>query len=133
MALQLELVTPEKLIFSAPANLVEVPGSEGDMGILEGHAPLISQLRAGVVEIVANDNKAKKVFVAGGFVEVTPERCTILAEEAALVSEIKADEVKTRLADAKRDYDHAKDESAKVAAEKRVAIAEAMVEALGKK
>ncbi len=88
-ALTFELVAPERLLVSQTVAMVIVPGTEGDMGILAGHAPLISGLRTGVVD-VRNDSNAvgTRYFVAGGFIEVTGERCTVMAEEAIPVSEM---------------------------------------------
>lgn len=76
-----ELVTPEKLFYSGKADMVVIPGSEGDFGVLPGHSPLISLVRDGVVSI-SNGEKHKQVSVSGGFAEVTGERCTIIAEVA---------------------------------------------------
>src|SRR5919107_3579369 len=77
-----ELVSPERLLVSQPVDMVVVPGSEGDFGVLPGHAPLISTVRPGVIEIYAGKAVKDRIFVAGGFAEVTRERCTVLAEEA---------------------------------------------------
>ena len=83
-----ELVSPERLLVSRPVTMVTVPGSEGDFGVLPGHAPMVSTLRVGVVGIKADGEAETRFFVAGGFAEVSPERCTVLAEEAILVAEL---------------------------------------------
>ena len=85
-----ELVSPEKLLLSKSAVMVTVPGSEGDYGVLARHAPLITAVRIGVIEVYETDDKtvSDRIFVAGGFAEVTGERCTVLAEEALPVAEI---------------------------------------------
>lgn len=131
--IQLELVTPQKLTFSNPVQLVEVPGIEGDMGVLPEHAPCITQLRPGVVEIVESNAKRIRVFVSGGVAEITAERCTILAKEAIAVSEIKAADVKERLSEAERAHSKAKDEKTKIAAEADLEVAEAMAAVLASK
>ncbi|MCE3232058.1 MAG: atpC [Rickettsiaceae bacterium] len=95
-----ELVTPEQLVFAVEADLVEVPGSEGDFGVLHNHAPMISTLRPGVVT-VHEDGKSRQVFVSGGFAEVTNELCTIIAEQAVDTSTISDDELKKLIEDAK--------------------------------
>ena len=128
--IQLELVTPQKLIFSEAVELVEIPGIEGDIGILADHAPTISQLRAGVVEIVLSNAKRLRVFVSGGVVEVTNERCTILAKEAINVVDINAADVKERLSEAERAHSKAKDEKSKIAAEADLEVAEALASVL---
>lgn len=87
---QFELVSPEKTILSKPALMVTVPGEEGEFGVLVGHSPLITFMKPGVICVYENEetNITDKIFVAGGFVEVTGERCVVLAEEAMLVSEL---------------------------------------------
>ena len=77
-----ELVSPERLVISAPVEMVVVPGAEGDFGVLPGHAPFISTVRTGVISIWSGGAVTQRIFVAGGFAEVNPERCTVLAEEA---------------------------------------------------
>lgn len=77
-----ELVTPERLILSTEVEMVVVPGAEGNFGVLPGHAPLISTIRPGTVDIYENRAITERIFVVGGIAEVTPERCTVLADEA---------------------------------------------------
>lgn len=79
---QFELVTPERLLLSEAVEMVVVPGSEGNFGVLPGHSLLISTIRPGTIEVYEGRNVTRRIFVAGGFAEVTPERCTVLAEEA---------------------------------------------------
>src|SRR6204780_5685352 len=83
-----ELVSPEKLLLSEDVAMVVVPGDEGNFGVLPGHALLISTVRPGVIDVYAQDQRAvtQRIFVSGGFAEVTPERCTVLADEAMPVS-----------------------------------------------
>ena len=84
MPIQFELVTPERLLVSAEVEMVVVPGTEGNFGVLPGHAPLISTIRPGTVDIYQQNRTtiAERIFVVGGIAEVTPERCTVLADEA---------------------------------------------------
>jgi F-type H+-transporting ATPase subunit epsilon len=80
---QFELVTPERLVLSTAVEMVVVPGTEGNFGVLPGHAPLISTIRPGMIEIYeTRPYVSERVFVVSGIAEVTPERCTVLAEEA---------------------------------------------------
>ena len=81
--LEFELVTPERLLFSEPVEMVVVPGTEGNFGVLPGHAPLISTIRPGMIEIYEGQNVTRRIFVVSGVAEVTAERCTVLADEAA--------------------------------------------------
>jgi F-type H+-transporting ATPase subunit epsilon len=79
---QFELVTPERLVLSTMVEMVVVPGTEGNFGVLPGHAPLISTIRPGMIEIYENRAVIERIFIVSGIAEVTPERCTVLAEEA---------------------------------------------------
>jgi len=85
---QFELVTPEKLILSTAVEMVVVPGTEGNCGVLPGHSPLISTIRPGMIEIYENRTVTERIFVVSGIAEVTPERCTVLAEEAVAPSSL---------------------------------------------
>ena len=80
---QFELVTPERLMLSTEVEMVVVPGTEGNFGVLPGHSPLISTIRPGMIDIYqTRPTISERIFVVGGIAEVTPERCTVLAEEA---------------------------------------------------
>src|ERR1700733_10371524 len=100
MPVSLEIVSPEKLLLSRAVDMVVIPASEGDMGVLEGHAPMIVMLRGGLIALYEGDQVTDTLFVAGGFAEVTPERCTVLAGEAMPVNEIERTEAEKRLRDA---------------------------------
>lgn len=100
MPINLEIVSPEKLLLSRDVDMVVIPALEGDMGVLEGHAPVMAILRGGVVSLYSGDQVTETLFVAGGFAEVTPERCTVLAGEAMPVNEIERSEAEKRLQDA---------------------------------
>src|SRR5450755_2363322 len=100
MPINLEIVSPEKLLLSRDVDMVVIPASEGDMGVLDGHSPMTVALRGGVVSLYEGERVTESLFVAGGFAEVTPERCTVLAGEAMPVNEIDRTEAETRLRDA---------------------------------
>lgn len=126
-----EIVTPAQLMLSEAAELVILPGAEGDFGVLPGHSPMLSALRPGTIEI--RDKALKvldRIFVEGGFIDVTPQRCTVLAEEAVKVSAISRADAETRL---KHAYDAVAVSTTlkvKINAERDVRIAEAMVAAV---
>lgn len=88
--LQFELVSPEKLLLSEAVAMVVVPGGEGNFGVLPGHSLLISTVRPGVIDVYGDEQNqvTERIFVAGGFAEVTPERCTVLADEAVPLSSL---------------------------------------------
>jgi F-type H+-transporting ATPase subunit epsilon len=97
MPLQFELVTPEELLVSRDVDMVVVPGSEGNFGVLPGHSPLISTIRPGTIDIYEGQNIAERIFVVGGIAEVTPERCTVLAEEAMPPDSLERGALETEL------------------------------------
>jgi F-type H+-transporting ATPase subunit epsilon len=97
MPVEFELVTPEELLVSRDADMVVVPGSEGNFGVLPGHAPLISTIRPGTIDIYEGSTIAERIFVAGGLAEVTPERCTVLADEAWTLDELDRAELEAEL------------------------------------
>ncbi|MGD0433415.1 MAG: ATP synthase F1 subunit epsilon [Acetobacteraceae bacterium] len=102
MPINLEIVSPEKLLLSRDVDMVVIPAFEGDMGVLEGHAPVTVILRGGVVSLYEGDRVTDTLFVDGGFAEVTPERCTVLASEAMPTNEIERSEAEKRLQDAEQ-------------------------------
>jgi F-type H+-transporting ATPase subunit epsilon len=87
MALHFELVSPQKLVFSGEVDQVDVPGAEGDFGVLPGHAPLVTTLRPGILTVITGGN-AQKIVVLGGFAEVSAEGLTVLADVAEAVEDI---------------------------------------------
>ncbi len=132
---EFELVSPQKLVKSEPVEMVVVPGAEGDFGVLPGHSPLIATVRPGVIDIHEGGQVKESIFVAGGFAEVSPDRCTVLAEEAVPVTDIDKDAAEKRLEDAKAALAKAEEDpdggtGAKTAAEKELKTAEAMVAAV---
>ena len=87
MALHFELVSPQKLVFSGEVDQVDVPGAEGDFGVLAGHAPLVTTLRPGILTVFTGGN-AQKIVVLGGFAEVSSEGLTVLADLAEAIEDI---------------------------------------------
>jgi F-type H+-transporting ATPase subunit epsilon len=85
---QFELVSPERLLLSQAVEMVVVPGAEGDFGVLKDHAPLISAVRPGVIEVHDDGAVKERIFVEGGFAEVTGERCTVLTAKATPVADL---------------------------------------------
>ena len=77
-----ELVTPERLLLSDQVEMVVVPGTEGDFGVLPGHAPLLSTIRPGTIDVYEGRAVHQRIFISGGIAEVTPQRCTVLADAA---------------------------------------------------
>lgn len=129
---EFELVAPTRLLVSEPVEMVVVPGEEGDFGALPGHAPLISQVRPGVIGIYGEGEVRRRIFVAGGFAEVTPERCTVLAEEAIPVEDIDAASAEARLAAARAAMQAPEDDDPRAEAQRQreLRIAEALAAAV---
>ncbi len=128
--LNFELVSPEKLLLSEDVEMVVVPGSEGDLGVLAGHAPVVSSVRPGMISIFDGNTVTARLFVVGGFVEVTAGRCTVLAEEALPMEEIDRPSVEKEISDLRGDLSAAADEAEQHSLAARLAIAEAKLEAL---
>ena len=127
--LEFELVSPEKLLLSDNVAMVVVPGAEGDFGVLVGHTPLISSLRPGVIETYRGGKVEKRIFVAGGFTEVTAERCTVLAEEAVPLADIDVKAAEERIKVANETILTSENDIVRNAAETDLAVAEAMLAA----
>lgn len=125
-----ELVSPERLLVSQAVDMVVVPGGEGNFGVLAGHAPMITTVRPGVIEIFEGDRVVDRIFVAGGFAEVTEERCTVLAEEAVNVADLDRAALEQQVKDLSEDVDDAKTEAERAQAEARLALARAKLEAV---
>ena len=126
---EFELVSPERLLLSEPVEMVVVPGTEGDFGVLPGHAPFISTLRPGVITVYQSRQPKEAIFVAGGVAEVTPERCTVLAEEALRIAEADREQVQARVREARAHLESCGAHE-RPAARRHVDIAEALMAAL---
>ena len=114
-----ELVSPEKLLLSGDAEMVTVPGSEGDMGVLANHAPVMISLRPGIVGVTLEDGTVSDFFVRGGFADITPSAVTVLAEFALPKAEMTRDmfDEQKRIAQEDHDAHHAAgDEEKRIAA-----------------
>ena len=117
------LVMPERELLATEADMVVVPGSEGDFGVLPGHAPLISTVRPGVIEVFRGTKAEQRFLVVGGFAEVTPERCTVLADEAMPFETVTAEQLAERERVAEHNVVEAKSDLDLAAAQKALAAA----------
>jgi F-type H+-transporting ATPase subunit epsilon len=125
-----ELVAPERLLFSADIEMVVVPGGEGDFGVLAGHAPMISTVRAGVIEIHDEGKETEKIFVAGGCAEVSDNRCTVLAEDAVPVAELDRASLEQRIRNAEEDLEDAESDEQRHRLEGKLELLQGMLRAL---
>ncbi|MCC5982379.1 MAG: F0F1 ATP synthase subunit epsilon [Oceanicaulis sp.] len=127
--LQFDLVSPEARVFSGEVDMVVVPGSEGDFGVLPGHAPFMSTIRTGTIDVHA-ENVVTRIFVYGGFAEVTPQGLTILAEETAELATLDAADIRNRLEAAHLRAKDAADDHARETAEAEIVKLETMQAAM---
>ena len=116
-----ELVSPERVLMSGDAEQVLLPGAEGDMTILPGHAPVVSTLRPGVLDIVLTGSKAR-VFVKSGFAEVSADRVTVLADKAYDMAEFDSARIAVELAAAESELANAANDDARFFASEAVAV-----------
>src|SRR4051794_3601508 len=128
----LELVSPERLLLSRQVEMATIPAAEGEMGVLPGHSPMIVTLRGGVIRVRENGAETERLFVGGGFAEVSPERVTVLADEATPLASLSRSEAERRLADAEavlREVGNDESEAKRDLALNRVLSARAMLDA----
>lgn len=116
---QFELVSPERLLMSEPVDQVVVPGSEGQFTVMKGHAPFMTTLRPGVIDIVRGSNTIR-VFVRGGFADANAAGLTILAEMAIPVADIDPAQLAQEVKNAQEDVADARDGATRDAAEQRL-------------
>jgi F-type H+-transporting ATPase subunit epsilon len=111
-----ELVTPERMALSEDVGQVVVPGVEGDFTVLPGHAPVISALRPGIIDVTLPDAQKTRIFVKGGFAEIDADRLTVLAERALDVEAMDAAAVARELEAAEAELASASDDASRLAA-----------------
>jgi F-type H+-transporting ATPase subunit epsilon len=132
MPVALEIISPEKLLLSRPVDMVVIPGTEGDLGILPGHSKLITGLRGGLVDLYENGKITDRYFVSGGFAEVTGERCSVLADSITRQADLDTGTAELALVQAKQNYadtDIADSDAYRIASD-RLISAQAMVDSL---
>ena len=132
MAIALEIISPEKLLLARDVDMVVIPGTEGDLGILPGHSKLITGLRGGLVDIYQKNAITDRFFVSGGFAEVTESYCAVLADAITRQSELNPATAAKLLEEAKAAYDAVDmtDRDAYREASDRLISAQAMVDSI---
>ena len=123
------LVSPERMLLSGEVDMVVVPGTDGDFGVLPGHAPVISTIRMGVIE-VHDGSRVERMFISSGVCEVSADRCTILADEARPVANLERAELDQKLKDAGEDLADARGEDEAYAAAEKIERLKGMLDAL---
>ncbi len=124
------LVSPERELFSGPVDEVVAPGSEGEFGVLAHHAPFMATLAAGALRVIDGGDE-RRIFVRGGFADVTPQGLTVLAEEAVDLADVDPAALAKDLQDAREDLADAEDDAKKAAAQAHLDKLEAMQAAMG--
>ncbi len=110
---QFDLVSPEKLLMSDPVEQVTVPGADGQFTVLKGHAPFLSTLKPGILDITAEDGSSQRIYVRGGFADVNASGLTVLAEQAMPMEEVNAEIMAQQVTDAQEDLADAGDDAEK--------------------
>lgn len=106
-----DLVSPEQMLLSEDVRMVTLPGTEGNFGVLAGHAPVISTLRPGVIEVKDGESGDMRIFVRGGFAEVDPKKVVVLAEEAIPLDDFDVEALEARIRDTEEDLTAAKSDA----------------------
>jgi F-type H+-transporting ATPase subunit epsilon len=109
--IQFDLVSPERLLLSEAVDMVTLPGSEGEFGVLPGHAPVLSTLNPGIVDVKGLSPALSRLYVRGGFVEVNSDKVTVLAEEAVALSDVDPAELDQQIKNLGEDLAAAKSDA----------------------
>ncbi len=116
-AFKFELVSPERLLVSAQVESVVIPGAEGEMTVMANHAPVMTTVKAGVVSLRTAAGADERYVVFGGFADILPSGCTLLAESAVAVKDIDRSDLARRIKEAKEDLADARDDDSRTKAE----------------
>lgn len=126
-----ELVSPEARLVSEPATMAIIPGEEGEFGVLPGHTSLVATVRPGVVTVHRPGySEPQRIFIAGGFADVSATNCTVLAEEAVSIEDLNAAALEQSLRDLREDLALAKDDFERIRLERKIALVKAKLEAV---
>ncbi len=120
-AFQFELVSPERLLVSEKIESVVIPATEGEMTVMANHAPVMTTIKPGVVTVKTASGQQERYVVFGGFADILPAGCTLLAESAVAVKDLDRDDIARRVQDAREDVADAKDDAARTRAEQYLA------------
>lgn len=125
-----ELVSPEKKLISQDVYSVQIPGDEGEFGVLANHSSLLASLKPGVVKLYeTQDSKPRTVFIAGGFADVSAKNCTVLAEEAIPVEDLNRESLEQHLKDLNEDLGMASETADKRRVHDKIVLVKAKIQA----
>jgi F-type H+-transporting ATPase subunit epsilon len=126
-----ELVSPEQKLISEQAYQVTIPGEEGDVGVRAGHMALVMTVRPGVVEVMRSENSTtEKIFIAGGFADISQTNCTLLAEQAVPLANLNADKLSAEIANLNEHITLADTADERASLNKKLVIVSAMLDAV---
>ena len=126
-----ELVSPERKLISEAAAMAVIPGEEGNIGVLPNHSALVASVRPGVVEVFASEGAApQRIFIAGGFADISAENCTLLAEQAVNVNDLDEAQLRKALDDLNEDLGMVEGDADKMRVAREIALTRAKLEAL---
>lgn len=116
-AFKFELVSPERLLFSEEATEVVIPGTEGEMTVMANHAPTMTSINPGVVSVTSQGGEKEQFAVFGGFADILPDQCTLLAESAVRLANLSREDLEQRIEAVRSEMEEAKDHEARSKAE----------------
>ena len=128
-AFHLKIISPASVVVDAHVPTVQIPGVEGDFGVLPGHSNVFSMVRPGVIDVTMPDGSHRRFFAATGYADVTPEGCTVISDHIQDLADISSSEAQEALAAARAALANAENPAERAAAEKLVQSAEALVQA----
>jgi F-type H+-transporting ATPase subunit epsilon len=130
-AINFELVSPEERLVSEPVKLAVLPGTEGEMGVGAGHSAYVVALKAGVVSLYhEREENPRRIFIAGGFADITGENCVVLAEEAVNVKDMNEDDLNQEIKNLKEDLGVASSDIEKSRIARKLELAKIKLEAV---
>ncbi len=130
-ALHLRIISPAAVVVDAHVPSAEIPGTEGDFGVLPGHAPFFSMIRPGVIDVLFADGIHRRFFAASGYADVTPQSCTVISDHIQDLADISSHEVQEAVHAARSAMASAQTLQERAQAEKLLASAEALAAAVG--
>ncbi|MCJ2013840.1 F0F1 ATP synthase subunit epsilon [Methylobacterium sp. J-076] len=104
-----DFVGPERTLYSGEVNAVQLPGIEGEMTVMAGHAPVLTSLRVGVIVVTESQGTGKRIYVRGGFADIGPQGVTVLAERAAPIEELSPESLDRDIEAIQLQYDSTED------------------------
>jgi F-type H+-transporting ATPase subunit epsilon len=129
-AFHLQIISPAKVVIDAHVPSAEIPGAEGDFGVLPGHAAFFSMLRPGVIDVTMSDGIRRRFFAATGYADVTPEKCTVISDHVQDIADISTSEAEEALSAAQAALAQAQTMAEREQATKLLTSAQALAAAI---